>query len=523
MTAPLRLVIVGGGTAGWMTAAAFASTFRADQMRIRLIESSEIGIVGVGEATLPHIRFFNKRIGIDEQELMARTQATFKLGIEFCDWGRVGDSYVHPFGAFGTRAGPVPFHHLWLRQAREGRAKPIEEYSLPIVAARQNKFALPAENKDDIMSTFGFAFQFDASLYAAYLRTFAEQRGVVRTDGKIVDVTLRGDDGRVESVKLADGSDVAGDLFIDCSGFRGLLIEQALKTGYDPWTKWLPCDRAVAMPCENAGRLTPYTRATAREAGWQWRIPLQHRMGNGYVYGSEFISDDEAAARLSSRLDGKALAEPRFLRFTAGRRRKPWNRNVVAIGLAGGFLEPLESTSIHLIQVAITTLIDYLTEQSLADGGDFDPRIVDGFNRWIEMEYDRVRDFLILHYHATERDDAPIWNYCRNMQIPDSLAHKMELFRHRAHVVTYKDGLFLEPSWLAVYFGQRVMPEAYDPRVAAWSDEELTKWLGTMHARIAEGVMRMSAHEEFLAQYCPASAMPPKSEMPNMIAAKRPS
>ena len=237
MTAPLRLVIVGGGTAGWMTAAAFASTFRADQMRIRLIESSEIGIVGVGEATLPHIRFFNKRIGIDEQELMARTQATFKLGIEFCDWGRVGDSYVHPFGAFGTRAGPVPFHHLWLRQAREGRANPIEEYSLPIVAARQNKFALPAENKDDIMSTFGFAFQFDASLYAAYLRTFAEQRGVVRTDGKIVDVTLRGDDGRVESVKLADGSDVAGDLFIDCSGFRGLLIEQALKTGYDPRTK----------------------------------------------------------------------------------------------------------------------------------------------------------------------------------------------------------------------------------------------------------------------------------------------
>jgi tryptophan halogenase len=277
------------------------------------------------------------------------------------------------------------------------------------------------------------------------------------------------------------------------------------------------------MPCENAGRLTPYTRATAREAGWQWRIPLQHRTGNGYVYSSEFISDDEAAARLSSRLDGKALAEPRFLRFTAGRRRKTWNRNVVAIGLAGGFLEPLESTSIHLIQVAITTLIDYLTEQSLADGGEFDQRIVDGFNRWIEMEYDRVRDFLILHYHATERDDAPIWNYCRTMPIPESLRHKMELFRHRAHVVTYKDGLFLEPSWLAVYFGQRVMPDAYDPRVAAWSDEELTKWLGTMHARIAEGVMRMPAHEEFLAQYCPASALPPKCEMPTMMAAKRPS
>jgi tryptophan 7-halogenase len=509
MTAPLRLVIVGGGTAGWMTAAAFASTFRAGQISIRLIESSEIGIVGVGEATLPHIRFFNRRMGIDERELMAHTQATFKLGIEFCDWARKGDSYVHPFGDFGTRAGPVQFHQLWMRQALAGKALPIEEYSLPIVAARQNRFALPAEDKNDVMSTFGYAFQFDASLYASYLRGFAEKRGVVRTDGKIVDVKLRGDDGRVESVKLADGAEVAGDLFIDCSGFRGLLIEQSLKTGYDEWTKWLPCDRAVAMPCENAGRLTPYTRATAREAGWQWRIPLQHRTGNGYVYGSHFISDDEAAAKLSSRLDGKPLGDPRFLRFTAGRRRKTWNRNVVAIGLAGGFLEPLESTSIHLIQVAITTLIDYLTEQSLSDGGNFDTRTVEGFNRWIEMEYDRVRDFLILHYHATERDDSPIWNYCRTMPVPDSLAHKMELFRHRGHVVTYRDGLFLEPSWLAVYFGQRVMPTGVDPRAGAWSDAELADWLDIMHRRIADAVMRMEDHESFLAQYCPAT--PPKT------------
>jgi tryptophan 7-halogenase len=514
MTAPLRLVIVGGGTAGWMTAAAFASTFHAGQVRIQLIESSEIGIVGVGEATLPHIRFFNRRMGIDERELMAHTQATFKLGIEFCDWARKGDSYIHPFGDFGTRAGPVQFHQLWVRQALAGKALPIEEYSLPIVAARQNRFSQPSEDKDDVMSTFGYAFQFDASLYAQYLRGFSEKRGVVRTDGKIVDVKLRGETGRVESVKLADGTEVAGDLFIDCSGFRGLLIEQSLKTGYDEWTKWLPCDRAVAMPCENAGPLTPYTRATAREAGWQWRIPLQHRTGNGYVYGSAFISDDEAAAKLTSRLDGKPLGDPRFLRFTAGRRRKTWNRNVVAIGLAGGFLEPLESTSIHLIQVAITTLIDYLTEQSLADGGEFDPRIVEGFNRWIEMEYDRVRDFLILHYHATERDDAPIWNYCRTMQVPDSLKHKMELFRHRGHVVTYKDGLFLEPSWLAVYFGQRVMPTGFDPRVGAWSDEELASWLDTMHRRIGDAVVRMPPHEEFLAQYCPASPMPGKTAMP---------
>ena len=382
---------------------------RAPEVRqIRLIESSEIGIVGVGEATLPHIRFFNRRIGIDERELMAKTQATFKLGIEFVDWGAVGDSYIHPFGAYGSRIGRRAVSSL-LAAAARGRRRDarIEEYSLPIVASRMNRFALPSEDPTAVMSTFGYAFQFDASLYAQYLRGFAEQRGVQRTDGKIVDVKLRAEDGWIESVKLADGSVVTGDLFIDCSGFRGLLIEQALKTGYDEWTRWLPCDRAAAVPCENSGPLTPYTRATAREAGWQWRIPLQHRIGNGYVYGSNFISDDEAASKLLSRLDGKALADPRFLRFTAGRRRKTWNRNCVAIGLAGGFLEPLESTSIYLIQIAITTLIDYLTDRTIATGGKFDPRIVDAFNRWIEMEYDRVRDFLILHYHATERDDAP--------------------------------------------------------------------------------------------------------------------
>jgi tryptophan halogenase len=489
-----------------MTAAAFAAVL-PKQCRIRLIESSEIGIVGVGEATLPHIRFFNKRIGIDEPELMARTQATFKLGIEFVDWARVGDSYIHPFGAYGSRIAGVPFHNYWLRQQRAGDATAIEDYSLAIVASRMNKFALPSEDPAAVLSTFGYAFQFDASLYAAYLRGFAEQRGVERTDGKVVDVKLRGTDGWIESVKLEDGSTVAGDLFIDCSGFRGLLIEQALKTGYDEWTKWLPCDRAAAVPCENAGPLTPYTRATAREAGWQWRIPLQHRTGNGYVYSSNFIGDDEAATKLMSRLGGKALADPRFLRFTAGRRRKTWNRNCVAIGLAGGFLEPLESTSIYLIQIAITTLIDYLTEPAQAGGADFDPRTVDAFNRWIEMEYDRVRDFLILHYHATERDDAPIWNYCRTMDVPDSLKHKMELFRHRGRVVTYKDGLFLEPSWIAVYLGQRVMPGGYDPLADAVDGTALARKLQQVREQIHAAAVRMPAHDDFLRSYCPARSM----------------
>src|SRR4051812_38797159 len=487
-----------------MTAAAFASVFTPAHRQIRLIESSEIGIVGVGEATLPHIRFFNRRIGIDERELMAKTQATFKLGIEFVDWARLGDSYIHPFGAYGSRIAGIPFHHFWLRQRAGGDTTDVSEYSLPIVAARANRFALPAEDPADVMSTFGYAFQFDASLYAQYLRGFSEARGVQRTDGKIVDVKLRALDGWVKSVTLASGEVIGGDLFIDCSGFRGLLIEQTLKTGYDEWTKWLPCDRAMAVPCENAGPLTPYTRATAREAGWQWRIPLQHRMGNGYVYGSQFLSDDEAASKLLSRLEGKALGTPRPLRFVAGRRRKTWNRNVVAIGLAGGFLEPLESTSIHLIQVAITTLIDYLTERTLVQHEGFDPRVVAAFNAWIEMEYDRVRDFLILHYHATERDDAPIWNYCRNMAIPDSLAHKMELFRARGAVVTYKDGLFLEPSWLAVYFGQRVMPRGYDPRLDAVPDDDVTQQLAQIHDKVAAATARMPDHEEFLRSYCPA-------------------
>jgi tryptophan halogenase len=502
--APLKIVIVGGGTAGWMTAAAFAGVLRPEQRDIHLIESSEIGIVGVGEATLPHIRFFNRRIGIDERELMAHTQATFKLGIEFVDWARKGDSYIHPFGAYGSRMAGVPFHHYWLRQRASGDQSAIDEYSLPIMASRANRFALPSEDPTSVMSTFGYAFQFDASLYAQYLRGFSEKLGVRRTDGKIVHVELNGEDGRVESVKLDNGSSITGDLFIDCSGFRGLLIEQALKTGYDEWTRWLPCDRAMAVPCENAGPLTPYTRATAREAGWQWRIPLQHRTGNGYVYGSRFISDDEAAAKLLSRLDGKALADPRPLRFTAGRRRKTWNRNVVAIGLSGGFLEPLESTSIYLIQIAITTLIDYLTDHTPANGKDFDPRTVDAFNRWIEMEYDRVRDFLILHYHATERDDAEIWNYCRTMQIPDSLRHKMELFRERGRVVTYKDGLFLEPSWLAVYFGQRVMPTGYDPMADGPDAAEVQRALRAVRDRVQAAVVRMPPHDEFLRQYCPA-------------------
>ncbi|MES1200625.1 MAG: tryptophan halogenase family protein [Pseudomonadota bacterium] len=494
---PLKVVIVGGGTAGWMTAAALSSVFGRSQS-VCLVESAEIGTVGVGEATLPHIRFFNKRLGINESELMERTQATFKLGIEFCNWGRLGDSYIHPFGAFGGKPLGLPFHQFWLRRHLAGDQTPIENYSLPIVASRRGKFALPSEDPASLMAMFGYAFQFDASLYAAYLREFAERCGVTRIEGTVVDVRQDGESGFIRSIKLASGEEIAGDLFIDCSGFRGLLIEQTLRTGYDEWTKWLPCDRAMAMPSANVGPLFPYTRATAQEAGWQWRIPLQHRTGNGYVYSSQFISDDEAAMKLKSRVEGEALGEPRPLRFTAGRRRLTWNKNCIAIGLAGGFLEPLESTSIYLIQIAITTLIDNMPERM-----PFDLRAVDAYNRWIEMEYDRVRDFLILHYHATERDDAPMWRYVRHMEIPDSLQHKMELFRRRGNVVTYKDGLFLEPSWVAVYLGQRVNPTGYDPLADRLSDADLDLYARETEAAISAEVDKMPDHASFLRSYCP--------------------
>ena len=487
-----RIVIVGGGTAGWMTAAALAHRLQGLPVSITLVESEEIGTVGVGEATVPHIRFFNARLGIDEADFMRRTSATFKLGIEFRNWGRKGDSYIHPFGVFGEDIEGVAFHHLWARFARAGGRDAVEAFSLPVLAARMDRFAHPDPDPESLLSTYSYAYQFDAGLYAAYLRAYAEARGVRRVEGKIKAAPQHAGTGFVESVLLENGERVAGELFVDCSGFRGLLIEQALHTGYEDWSHWLPCDRAVAVPCRSEAALSPYTRATALDAGWAWRIPLQHRVGNGHVYSSSHISDEAARDALLAQIEGEPIAEPRFLRFTTGRRRKQWDRNVVAIGLAAGFLEPLESTSIHLIQLAIGRLLDHWPDR------DWDTFCAREYNRLMDLEYERVRDFLILHYHATERDDTPFWRQVRTMAVPESLAHRLDTFRKRGVVVNYRDGMFLDASWIAVYLGQRVIPEAGDPRSEALSDAGLMLRLAAMRDDYARMAAQLPTQAAFL-------------------------
>jgi tryptophan 7-halogenase len=489
-----KVCILGGGTAGWMAAAALSKMLGREQASIQLIESEAIGTVGVGEATFPHIRFFNAKLGIDEAEFMARTKASFKLGIEFRNWGRLGDSYIHAFGPVGASIANVGFHHHWARLHGQGRADPIDAYSLPAAAARANRFAHPDAHADphSPLAAYSYAFQFDAALYAAFLRDFAEQRGVKRHEGKVGAVAQNGETGFITSLTLDNGQQIEADLFIDCSGFRGLLIEETLKSGYEDWSHWLPCDRAVAAPCDTMGPLTPYTRATARDAGWMWRIPLQHRVGNGHVYCSSYISDEDAAAALVEQMESPPLADPKFLRFKTGRRRMQWSKNVVAIGLAAGFLEPLESTSIHLIQLAIGRLLDFFPDDS------WDTMFAAEFNRLMNLEYERVRDFLILHYHATERDDSPFWNYVRTMEIPDSLAHKIQSFRQRGIVANYLDGMFLDASWIAVYAGQRIVPKSYDPRADFISDDDAAAALAAIKAARDAAANSLPAHSEYL-------------------------
>lgn len=497
-----KVVVVGGGTAGWMAAAALSRFFADGKRTITLIESSEIGTIGVGEATIPPIRNFNGMLDIPENEFLRETRATFKLGIEFVDWGRVGDRYIHPFGNLGRDFHGISFHQLFLREVFRGAADPssFADYSMSAVAAGLKRFGRPSADARSPVSEINYAFHFDATLYADYLRRLAERQGTVRREGKIVQVRRHGETGDVASVALEDGVVIEGDLFIDCSGFRGLLIEQALETGYDDWRHYLPCDRAVALPCEreDGSGPAPFTKATAHSAGWQWCVPLQSRNGNGHVYCSEYMSDDEAHDILVNNLAGKPGAEPNFLRFVTGRRKKAWNRNVIAIGLSSGFMEPLESTSIHLINSGINRLVAILSLDGVTQNQQ------DTYNRLTDKEYRRIRDFLILHYNATARDDSPFWDYVRTMEVPETLTEKIALFKANGQIFREEDELFNETSWAAVMMGQGIHMDGHGPIAASMVIPELKGELDEMEKSVRFAVQQMPSHAEYVARYCPA-------------------
>jgi tryptophan halogenase len=496
-----HVVILGGGTAGWMTAAALSKAGENRLFDITLIESDEIGIIGVGEATIPTIHWFNQLVGLDEAQFMRETQATYKLGIEFVDWAKPGRRYFHPFGRYGAPPdGPVFLHHF-IRARLEGLEDSFEDYSLATQAALAGKFAPPSDDPRNWLSTLGSAFHFDASLYARHLRGLAEGRGVKRVEGKVTGVDQHAETGFVTALTLERGDRLEGDLFIDCSGMRALLIGQTLGSPYENWSQWLPCDRAMAVPSENVGPPPPYTRSTAEDAGWRWRIPLQHRTGNGYVYSSSFLGDDEAAETLLAKLEGRPLADPRPIRFQIGRRQAAWVKNVVAIGLSAGFLEPLESTSIHLIQSGIAKLL------SLFPTKDCDQVVAQQFNRVLAQDYETVRDFLVLHYHATTDKPQPLWEYCRRMELPQGLIYKEEHFRRTGRIVLTTDELFREASWFAVLMGQGIQPTDYNPLVEVISSDNTRAHLDQVKQAIRAAVERMPAHDAFIREHRAAPAL----------------
>lgn len=497
-----HIIIVGGGTAGWMAAAALSRIRAGRPVAITLIESEEIGTVGVGEATIPPFLDFNRLLEIDERDMLSMVQGSFKLGIQFVNWGKIGDSYIHPFGNYGYQVDGISFHHVWHKYQQAGDKRPIQVFNVETMAAHFGRFARTEDYQRDDLPPVNYAYHIDAGRYAKYLRNYAENRGVVRREGKISDVALDTESGFVSSVTMENGDVLTGDLFVDCSGFRGLLIEQALKTGYDDWSNFLPCNRAVALPClrEDGSGPLPYTRATAHSAGWQWQVPLQRRNGNGHVYCNEFMSDDEAHSILVNNIAGKPGAEPNFLRFVTGRRKKFWNKNVVALGLASGFMEPLESTSLHLVNTGINKLIALLSLDGVTQAQE------DAFNRLTGKEYARIRDFLILHYNSTTRDDSPFWNYCRNMAVPESLTEKVELFRQNGQIFREDDELFTETSWAAVMMGQGIKMGGHNAMADAIKEPTTRREIDEMEKSIQFVVQHMPTHGDYLNQYCPAAA-----------------
>ncbi len=499
-----KVVIVGGGSAGWMAAAAL-SRLTSSGVSITLVESEQIGTVGVGEATIPPLLDFNNALGLNEMEFVAATQGTFKLGIEFVDWGKLGDRYIHPFGKFGRPTYGLNFHQIWLRQRLLGKAEsdpgPIDDYAIAIAAARRGRFTKPVANPDAVLSGLGYAYHFDAGLYAAFLRKFAEARGIKRIEGRIGSVRQDPENGFITAVELEDGRAIDGDFFVDCSGFRSLLLGDTLGVPYRSWKHWLPCDSAIAIPTAPAGEPIPYTRSSAEAGGWRWRIPLQHRVGNGHVFSSAQTDDETALQRLMDGLDAPVIGDPRTLRFTAGRREKLWEKNCVAIGLSAGFIEPLESTSIHLIQSGIFRLMSLFPDKG------FSPREISEYNRRLVEEYEHIRDFIILHYKATERDDSDFWNHVRLMDIPDSLAERLELWRGKGRIFRENNSLFTEESWIAVLLGQNIIPQAADPLVAMLPVGETTQFMSNMRKIVGQTAEAMPTHQAFISQNCAAQRM----------------
>jgi tryptophan halogenase len=487
-----RVVVAGGGTAGWLAAAALSHQL-GRILEITLIESDEIGTIGVGEATIPPIRTFHKLLQIDEQAFMRATAATFKLGIWFENWARKGDQYIHSFGRNGKPTWMCEFHNFWLRSLELGFQSELGDYCFELQAARAEKFATSQQLE------INFAYHFDAGQYAKFLRRFAEKLGIKRVEGKIKEVKQNGESGFIESLVLHSGQVIEGDLFIDCTGFRGLLIEQTLKSGYEDWSHWLPCDSAAAVQTELLGPAPPYTKSIAHDAGWRWCIPLQHRVGNGLVFSSQFLADEAAKEELLQSIDGKPLTPPRVLKFQTGRRLKVWNKNCIALGLASGFIEPLESTSIHLMMVGVTRLMHLFPFSGVTDA------LMEQYNEAARVEMEKTRDFVVLHYHATERDDTAFWRHCKNMAIPESLTKRIELFKESAYAYQGADELFRVDSWSQVMLGQRIMPRSYHPAARLLDQQDLTKFLADYRASITQTVARMPGHQDFVNQYCRSS------------------
>ena len=491
------IIIVGGGTSGWMTAAALAKVL-ANKCTITLIESEQIGTIGVGEATIPSLATFNRILGIDEQEFMRATQATFKLGIEFINWDKIGKSYIHPFSQYGNDIANVPFFHYWQKAFQLGAAPELEEFSLAVQACKQNRFIKAQKLPNSPLEKIFHAYHLDASLYAQYLRKYSEKINVKRIEGKISKVHKHNHNGFIKSVELENGDEYHADFFMDCSGFKGILIEEALLTGYEDWSHYLPADSAIAVPSGKTSPVTPYTKSTAHASGWQWRIPLQHRTGNGIVYSSKFLSDDEARQTLMNNLDAPPLAEPRTIKFKTGKRRKIWNKNVVSVGLSSGFVEPLESTSIYLVQSVISKFLALFPQKTGFEA------VQKKFNENIDWDYESIRDFIILHYKATERDDSDFWNFCRNLTIPQTLQNKIDLYKNHSQLFRDNFELFSEPSWLAVMHGQGIKAKGYNPLVDAMPVDELKSRIDKIHRVINKCTGAMPTHEEFIANYCKA-------------------